>query len=328
MNFQNYVLFFSVITAFGVLYNRWEYKYLEKENNNMNYNIKKYLLNRQVISDYDLFSKPFIWIHVDNELNSRNWESFNSRSSRELNKPYIVYTIKSIIKKCDKTFNICLVDDNSFEKLIDGWSIDLTKIDVTMRNKVRTLAMCKLLYLYGGINVPPSFLCNKNLKDLYYKNVNSHGIFSCEKLDTTAYNTQTRFLPDYNFIGCKRNNSHMLEFTKFLEISISNDYTSESYFVDSYNKYLSNMVNDGHLSLVDGKLIGIKDSSNEVVTVDKLFDTKYVEFVDDFYGIYIPDETITKRTNYNWFLKINLKDLLNSEMIISKYLLISNDKGN
>ena len=78
----------------------------------------------------------------------------------KVNKPYIVYTIKSIIKKCDKTFNICLVDDNSFEKLIDGWSIDLSKIDVTMRNKVRTLAMCKLLHLYGGINVPPS-LCSR-----------------------------------------------------------------------------------------------------------------------------------------------------------------------
>ena len=34
----------------------------------MNLHIKKYLLNRQVISEYDLFSKPFIWIHVDNEL--------------------------------------------------------------------------------------------------------------------------------------------------------------------------------------------------------------------------------------------------------------------
>ena len=326
MNFQNYVLFFTVIASFGVLYNR-EHKYLEKDLIIKNQNIKKYLLNRQVISDHDLFSKPFIWIHVDNELNSRSWESFNSRSSRELNKPYMVYTIKSIIKKCDKIFNICLVDDNSFEKLIDGWSIDFTKMDITMRNKVRTLAMCKLLHMYGGINVPPSFLCNKNLKDLYYKNVNSHGIFSCEKLDITSYNTQTRFLPDYNFMGCKRGNSHMLEFVKFLEISISNDYTSESNFVDGYNKYLSNMVNDGNLSLINGKMIGIKDTDDNIVSIDRLFDTTYIDFVDGYYGIYIPDEMISKRTNYNWFLKINLKDLLNSDMILSKNLLISNDSS-
>ena len=114
-------------------------------------------------------------------------------------------------------------------------------------------------------------------------------IFSCEKLDNTSYNTQTRFLPDYNFIGCKRSNATMLEFIRFLEISISNDYTSDSNFVDSY-KYLSNLVNDNNMTLVDGKLIGIKDSNNEVVTINRLFDTTYLEFSDKYYGIYIPDE--------------------------------------
>ena len=71
MNFQNYVLFFTVVASFGILYNKWELKYLEKEQINYNANIKNFLLNRKTISDYDLFSKPFIWIHVDNELNTR-----------------------------------------------------------------------------------------------------------------------------------------------------------------------------------------------------------------------------------------------------------------
>ena len=63
----------------------------------------------------------------------------------------------------------------------------------------------------------------------------------------------------------------MLEFIRFLEISISNDYTSDSNFVDSYNKYLSNIVNDNNMTLIDGKLIGIKDSKNEVVTINRPF---------------------------------------------------------
>ena len=46
-----------------------------------------------------------------------------------------------------------------------------------------------------------------------------------------------------------------------------------------------------------------------------------------FYGIYIPDEMISKRSNYNWFLKINVNDLLNSDMMLSKYLLISNEES-
>ena len=85
------------------------------------------------------------------------------------------------------------------------------------------------------------------------------------------------------------------------------------------------MVNDGNLSLINGKMIGIKDTDDNIVSIDRLFDTTYIDFVDGYYGIYIPDEMISKRTNYNWFLKINLTDLLNSDMILSKNLLISND---
>ena len=122
-----------------------------------------------------------------------------------------------------------------------------------------------------------------------------------EKLDSTSYNTQTRFL--VNFIGCK-GNPHMLEFVKYLEVSISNDYTSESNFVDKYNKYLSNIVNEGNMSLIDGKMIGIKDSKNQLVTIDRLFDTTYLEFVDGFYGIYIPDDMISKELIIIGFLKL------------------------
>ena len=96
----------------------------------------------------------------------------------------------------------------------------------------------------------------------------------------------------------------MLEFVKYLEVSISNDYTSESNFVDSYNKYLSNIVNEGNMSLIDGKMIGIKDSKNQLVTIDRLFDTTYLEFVDGFYGIYIPDDMISKELIIIGFLKL------------------------
>ena len=84
MNFEKLCPVFSVIAAVGVLYNEWEHKYLEKEQNIMNHNIKKYLLNRQVISDYDLFSLKLLYgfILIMN-LMPENWESFNSRSSRE-----------------------------------------------------------------------------------------------------------------------------------------------------------------------------------------------------------------------------------------------------
>ena len=204
MEVQRYLIYFVIITAFGILYNRWEQKNIVKKHESNLQHIKQFLLNKEVTSDIDINSKPFLWIHVENELNSRNWESFNSRSNREVNKPYMFYTIKSIISKCEKTFNIFLIDDTSFDKLINDWSINLKAVDVTTRNKIRNFALAKILYIYGGIMVPPSFLCMKNLKDIYYKNINKKGMFACEKLDDTSYVTQTRFIPDNTFMGCKK----------------------------------------------------------------------------------------------------------------------------
>ena len=322
---QTYLALFIIITAFGVLYNRWEQKNLEVENKNTNHHIRQFLLNKDISNEFDINSKPFLWIHVENELNSRNWESFNSRSNREVNKPYMFYSIKSVIKKCDKTFNICLIDDESFGKLISDWNIDLKRIDITARNKIRTIALTKILYAYGGILVPSSFLCNKNLKQLYYKNINNKGMFTCEKLDKTSYITHTRYIPDLTFMGCKRNNKIMKEFLTYLETMISDDFTSESDFKDSACKYLSNLTNEKKITMMDGKMIGIKDINDKKVSLEDLFNTHYIEFPEEFYGIYIPDKELTKRTNYNWFLKLNVKQLLESDMIISKYMLTSND---
>ena len=67
--------------------------------------IKKYLVNSSSLAKSN---KPILWIHNDYKLNDRNWQSFGSRNSNELNKPIIYSTVHSVIKKCDKSFNIYL----------------------------------------------------------------------------------------------------------------------------------------------------------------------------------------------------------------------------
>ena len=325
MNYVNYVVFFVLIIGVGSLYKTWEMKELQKDKGKTNTHIKEFLLNRTNTQDIDIFTRPFLWIHVDNELNARNWESFGSRSNRNLNKPYVYYCIKTIIQKCDKVFNICLIDDTSYKRLLENWTVDLDAVDITLRNKIRHLANAKLLYEYGGIVVPPSFVCSKSLKNLYFKNVNKHGIFACEKLDDTSYVTDQRYLPDNTFMGGKRKHALMKEYCMYLEQLISTDYTSESDFKDSIGKYLSNLVNNKKMALVNGKHIGIKDANGKNILLEELFNTQYIDILEDAYGIYIPDKKLTLRTAYNWFLHIDIKSLLESELIISKYMLLAQD---
>ena len=107
MNYVNYFVFFVLVVGVGSLYKTWEIKELKKDKSRTNHHIKEFLLNRSNKQDVDIFTRPFLWIHVDNEINARNWESFGSRSNRNLNKPYVYYCIKTIIQKCDKIFNVC-----------------------------------------------------------------------------------------------------------------------------------------------------------------------------------------------------------------------------
>ena len=100
--------------------------------------VKKYLLNDSPLYGYN---RPKLWIHTKYELNSRKWKSFHSRTSTDLNQPYIHLCIKTIINHCGDDFNICLIDDDSFSKLIPNWDIDLAKVAEPIRSQLREIGL-------------------------------------------------------------------------------------------------------------------------------------------------------------------------------------------
>ena len=154
------------------LYRRLEDKRIREEDKEDYDNIQKYLLND---NDLDSSKKPILWIHIPYEYNSRNWLSFGSRSSLDLNQPYLYLTMKSIIDKCSESFRVCIIDDKSFDKLIPNWNINMSRFGNPVSCKIRTLAMTQLLQKYGGLVVPPSFLCFQDLITMYEKGTYGEG---------------------------------------------------------------------------------------------------------------------------------------------------------
>ena len=75
--------------------------------------------------------------------------------------------VKSIMKHCKDNFNICLIDDSSFEKIIPEWTICLDGLADPIKSRVRVLALTKLLHTYGGMLLPNSTIVLKDLKVLY-----------------------------------------------------------------------------------------------------------------------------------------------------------------
>ena len=284
--------------------------------------IKKYLLNDSPLYG---FNRPKIWIHTSYEKNARKWKSFYSRNSIDLNQPYIHLTIKTIINHCGNDFNICLIDDDTFSKLIPSWDIDLNTVAEPMKNRIRQLGLLKLVYYYGGMVVPNSFLCTKNLKGVYKEGISDNKAFTCEEvnhtMNLTSQSHKLLFVPGLLFFGAEKNNETIKELMEYLKKqNLSPHFNSEHLFLGENSEWCLNAIVRGKMNLIGGEKIGIKTQDRKPVLIDDLMSENFLDLSKDIYGIYIPEKEILTRKKYQWFAVMDSESILESNAIISKYL--------
>jgi hypothetical protein len=316
----NYIILVIIIIALGILYQ----KYCEKQSTLFpkdNYEeMRKYLLNESSLAKS---KKPILWIHVPHEYNSRDWLSFGSRTSFDVNQPYLYLTVRSIIKQCDNSFYICIIDDKSFENLIPGWNIDMTIISDPILSNIRQLGLAKLIYIYGGINVPISFLCARDLIGLYEKGTNGDTMFVGENVNMNITSTTELFYPDAKFMGAKKNNEIMKQYIDFMQRQISDDYTAQTEFLGDFNRWCNKQISLKRLRLIPGTDVGIKTVDEQSVTVDTLLSEEYIHFYPKMYGIWIPSDQILKRNKFEWFVRMSPEQIFQGNFILAKYIVLA-----
>ena len=323
LSMLNFFILLILLIIAGILYRRYEEKTstIEYMENMKEQSLKKYLLNESSLAKV---KKPIMWIHIPYEYNARHWQSFGSRSSFDLNQPYLYLTVKSIIKNCEDSFHICLIDDNTFKKLIPGWNIDLSAIGTPTRDYIRQMALAKLVYNYGGMVVPISFLCFRNLDSLYAKGTRNDKMFICENVDSNITSTTNEFYPDASFMGAPKNNETVAELIEFMQRIISSDYTAQVEFLGDFNRWCNSRIEKGQINLIDGKEVGTKTMEDKQVLVDDLLAEDYIDFYSNSYGIWIPAKMILSRTNYEWFARMSAQQVLEGNVILCKYILLAN----
>ena len=267
--------------------------------------------------------KPILWVHVPYEYNSRNWLSFGSRSSFELNQPYLYLTMRSIIRQCDKSFTICIIDDASFKKLIPGWNINMMTISDPILSKMRMLGIAKLMYIYGGLLCPLSFVCLKDLSGLYIKGTRGNKMFTCEMIDRNSTSVDMDFFPGLNFYGAPKECEMVLSLVNYIQRIISTDYTAESRFLGDFNRWCQQHIEQGRINLIDGMEIGVKSVEGKQIVIDDLMSNHYLKICPYAYGIVIPSEEILNRRKFEWFARLSEKQVLQSDTIIGNYLLVA-----
>lgn len=322
MKFESISKFFysaAILVTVGIVYQKYQDKHNTDSDEYQYEMIRKYLLNDPPLGK---MKKPVLWVHIPYEINSRKWDDFGSRNSKNLNEPYMYLTIKSIIEHCSNSFNICLIDDSTFSKLIPDWNINLNYVEDPIKPNLRKLAFMKLLYVYGGFIVPPSFICSKNLKSLYnegsYENTKP---FTCEMVSRNSTSSLVDFFPSNEMMGSPKKHSVIKEYITYIEKLLSKDATNESVFDGNMDRWLYKNVKNQNINLVSGNKIGTKTADNKPITIEELFNKNInFELSHNNYGIYLSNNELLSRHKFNWFVNISIDEILVSEIFIAKLL--------
>tara|TARA_Y100000816_G_scaffold64863_1_gene43070 strand:+ start:948 stop:1949 length:1002 start_codon:yes stop_codon:yes gene_type:complete len=328
-----YIIFFVVLLILSHFYNK--IKSEESKNTNEYYfkMIDKYLLTPESLGKNN---KPCLWIHIHNDntiipsVNQRKWLNFNSRNTTNLNQPYQYITLKTIIDNNSEDFNICMIDDNSFKKIIPDWNLDVEKMSNPIKTHMRNIALSRILNIYGGLLVPSSFICNSNLKSLWNDVKNSKTFTVGEFIDRSVNSNliQQSTCPSILLMASTSNNKELNDFIKYQEILLSENQSSEIEFNALLSNWLQDNINKNTIQLIDGKFIGTKDFNNKPVIIDNLMSNETINFIDDKYGIYIAWDELLLRTYHQWFAYLSVDEVLNCNNNLGNLILLAVSEKN
>jgi hypothetical protein len=142
---------FFVYVFIVVLFSVLMYRYYKKKYDNNVIEFKKENVDIDVYFFSELYLKKSknrkLWLHLPFEKNSREWESFGSRSSHKLNLAYMTLCIKSIIDWCGQSYDIIIYDDTNIPVLLPDTKVDLMKLSGTLLDKYRELCKLQILHM-------------------------------------------------------------------------------------------------------------------------------------------------------------------------------------
>jgi hypothetical protein len=290
-----------IAIALNLIYRRFKYSEELFDTTEQYKIVNEYLLGER-LSDL----KPILWVHSATEVNARNWESFQSRTSTNLNQPYVLQCIQSIYDKCGESFNVCLIDDTVFAKLIPKWALQVENMASPAKEHYRQLGFTSLLYFYGGMLVPASTLCVRNLLRLHTSALDESDFYAVEKYGDGV------FVPNPEFMGCRKRSAAVGALLTWQHHLCETDKTSASDFNGEVSNYLKQKA-----VLVDGTVVGLKRDGQPLSVEDWLGSTALDLQVD---AVCLPGKEILRRPKFSWFCRMSTAQISKSNLAISPYM--------
>lgn len=269
--------------------------------------------------DLETSSRKKIFIHVPYEKNERNWGDFYGRSSNKLNIDLCSLCIKSIIYHCSDKYDVILYNNNNVKNLIkeqnekDLCNIQNTQI-LSGVDLIQWENYCKakILYKFGGIVMDPYFF--------FYKCPNEQILFPktfhiLQHVNEGLNVSSQPLIPTTNFfMCCSRKDKNLKLYISYLEYLCVHHYSLDhKHFDKTFEKLYM-------LDTYDPKYMGIVDSNNEPVQVRDLISKKEIIFDSSSYCLFINVPFLKKYTQHGWILKMNEKQIKNSNIFIGEFI--------
>lgn len=312
---------YLLIMLIGFIYNKYKKTIEVKEQYDDGQLIQKYLLNDSSITKNN---KPILWVHIEFDKNARSWESFGSRTSDNLNQPYQYLTIRNIIEHCGESFNVCLIDDDAFMKIIPEWRTRVEHLPRPLRTHIRDLALATILHIYGGFLIPSSFICFHNLRSLYDAHLETANVVMAELRTTSSLAAEKQYSPSTKMMGCRKFDPVMKEYMEFLMDINNRDQTHEMDFTGETARWwcTKQAADSKAVSLIPAEELGVKTTTNKPVLIEELLADVDVPLSPTAAGLYIPEQEILRRSKFQWFARLSPKQVLESNTLAGKYLLV------
>ena len=77
---------------------------------------------------------------------------------------------------------------------------------------------------------------------------------------------------------------------------------------------------------ISGKFIGTKNVNNETILLDNIMSSIPLKLDPNSIGLYIPKNELLSRFKYQWFNRLSLEQVLNTNTQITSHLLFSQNK--
>jgi hypothetical protein len=253
--------------------------------------------------------KRKLWIHIPHEKNSRKWAEFGERNSNDLNQPYLLLCLKSIIDNCSQKYDIIIFNDTNMCDILADMNIDLSKLSGSLLDKHREICLLEILYRHGGVMVPPSLFLTNSLHII--DNEESWYVTEFRNSKNISHlNTQ----PSIKLTGSNKKNEKLRHYIDYLNKILVQDFGESSL---AYNQ---NYLTVNSVPTLSGKLIGTVDIFGDTINLDDLMSDKPIKLCKTNIGLYIPADELLHRKLYQWFCYLNEEQVLKANVFISEYM--------